>query len=410
MAPLEFQGTTALLVTLLIGFAFGFVLENAGFGNALNLSAQFYLRDMRVLKVMFTAIVTAMLLIFLSSALGWLDFTRVFVPPTYLGAAVVGGFVLGIGFIIGGYCPGTSLVSMATLKLDGAFFVLGVACGLFSFGLSMPLVWEFWNQTFYAGRLTLFELLGIDAGWVVIGVVVMATGAFWCAEWVERRFARDTSPRRIERRERLWRRGAVVAGLGIASVTLCVGQPSVARKMVWRQAELEQRLASRAMFIDAGELLGLMHNNQIPLRLLDVRSEADFNLFHLVDARRTSLADLESDAAAHLPAEAVVVIMSNDEDAAVHAWERLAVQGNINAYILAGGINRWLDVYCDRLNNVPGTEVPTEGSDALRHVFTSAVGDRTPWARPDQANAPQRAFVAKVKMLKPVRSVGGGCG
>jgi rhodanese-related sulfurtransferase len=410
VAPLEFQGITAFLVTLLIGCAFGFVLENAGFGNALNLSAQFYLRDMRVLKVMFTAIVTAMLLIFLSSALGLLDVARIFVPPTYWGAAVVGGFVLGIGFIIGGYCPGTSLVSLATLKLDGAFFVLGVACGLFGFGLSMPWVWEFWNQALAAGRLTLFDLLGIDAGWVVIGVLVMAAGAFWLAEWLERLCARDTPPQRIGPHATRWRRAALLIGLGIALVTVALGQPSTARKMLWRQAELEQRLAARDMFIDAGELLGLMHNNQIPLRLLDVRSEADFNLFHLVDARRVSLAELESDAAAHLPAEAIVVIMSNDEDAAAQAWERLAVQGNLNAYILAGGINRWLDVYCDRLDNVPGTDVPTEGPDTLRHAFSSALGDRTAWARPDRATAPARGFVAKVKMLKPVRSVGGGCG
>jgi len=58
---------------------------------------------MTVLKVMFTAIVTAMLLIFLASALLLLDFDRLYVNPTYLWPAIVGGLLLGMGFIIGGY-------------------------------------------------------------------------------------------------------------------------------------------------------------------------------------------------------------------------------------------------------------------------------------------------------------------
>lgn len=410
MAPFEFHGIAAALVTLLIGFCFGFVLEKAGFGNALNLSAQFYLHNMRVLKVMFTGIITAMLLVFLVSALGLLEFSRVNVPLTYLGAALVGGFVLGIGFIVGGYCPGTSLVAMATLKIDGAFFVLGVACGLFGFALSMPIVWEFWNQALYAGRLTLFDLLGVDAGLVVVGVFVMAMGAFWFAEWLERRFRRDspfdpTTPRPIRRR-----RAAVMAGLSIAVVTALIGQPSVARKIAWQQDDLDRRLATRVMFIDAAELLGLMHNNQILLRMLDVRAESDFNVFHLVDARHVTPAQLESDSLATFPAEAVVVIMSNDEQAAVQAWQRLAVRGSINVYILAGGINRWLDVYRERSSNIPGSEAAAEGSDMLRHAFSAALGDRNPWARPDPKTAPHREFAAKVKILKPVRAVGGGCG
>ena len=119
MAPLHFTGIPFVLVTLAVGFCFGFVLERAGFGNARNLAAQFYLYDMRVLKVMFTAIVTAMLLIFAAAAFGVLDFGALEVPATYLGPAIVGGLLLGVGFILGGYCPGTSLVSMSTLKIDG---------------------------------------------------------------------------------------------------------------------------------------------------------------------------------------------------------------------------------------------------------------------------------------------------
>ena len=116
----------AYVVFLLIGFSFGFVLESAGFGNSKKLAAQFYFKDMTVLKVMFGAIIVAMVLIFGASAVGLLDYNLIWVNPTYLWPGIVGGLIMGAGFIIGGFCPGTSLVGAATLKLDAIFFALGV--------------------------------------------------------------------------------------------------------------------------------------------------------------------------------------------------------------------------------------------------------------------------------------------
>jgi len=107
MAPYDLTVTVGSLGTiaiyLAIGFGFGFALERAGFGNSRKLAAQFYLHDMTVLKVMFTAIVLAMLLIFWSAAMMLLDLERLFVNPTYLWPGIIGGFILGMGFIVGGY-------------------------------------------------------------------------------------------------------------------------------------------------------------------------------------------------------------------------------------------------------------------------------------------------------------------
>ena len=107
MAPFDLAATLgtagSIVVLLVIGFGFGFARERAGFGNSCKLAAQFYLHDMTVLKVMFTAIVVAMLLVFWASALMQLDFERVFVNPTYLWPGIIGGLLLGVGFIIGGY-------------------------------------------------------------------------------------------------------------------------------------------------------------------------------------------------------------------------------------------------------------------------------------------------------------------
>lgn len=192
MTPVVLSPTGALIAALALGFGFGFVLERAGFGDARRLAAQFYLHEMRVLKVMFGAIVVAMLLLYWSAALGRLELERLWVNPTHLWPGVVGGLVLGMGFIIGGYCPGTSLVSAATLKLDGVFFLLGVLVGTFAFGEAVA--WRglraFWEAEGQGRVLTLDGLLEVDPGWVVLAVVGMALAMFRGAEWLEPRFAR----------------------------------------------------------------------------------------------------------------------------------------------------------------------------------------------------------------------------
>src|SRR5512134_1164057 len=108
-----------------IGFAFGYTLETAGFGDSRKLAAQFYFKELTVLKVMFTAIAVAMTLTFGAVGLGYLDFNQVWVNPTYLASGVVGGLIMGVGFIVGGFCPGTSIVGAATGKIDAMFYLLG---------------------------------------------------------------------------------------------------------------------------------------------------------------------------------------------------------------------------------------------------------------------------------------------
>jgi hypothetical protein len=106
MAPLDLTtlgGTATIALYLAIGFGFGFALEKAGFGNSCKLAAQFYLHDMTVLKVMFTAIVVAMVLLFAAGGLALVDFDRIYVNETYLWPGLLGGLLLGAGFIIGGY-------------------------------------------------------------------------------------------------------------------------------------------------------------------------------------------------------------------------------------------------------------------------------------------------------------------
>jgi len=183
-----FGDEASLIVAFLVGIGFGFALERAGFGSAKKLVSQFYLNDLAVFKVMFTAIVTAMLGVTYLSWTGFLDLGLVYLVPTYWVAQVVGGLVLGVGFVVGGYCPGTSLVSTATGKLDGLLFVVGFAAGTLGFALAFPLV----KGLYTAGDLgtrTLPEALGIPHGILVFTVVVVAVLGFAGATWVEKKMA-----------------------------------------------------------------------------------------------------------------------------------------------------------------------------------------------------------------------------
>jgi hypothetical protein len=186
-----FGDEISLVVAFVIGLGFGFFLERAGFGSAKKLTAQFYLTDMTVFKVMFTAIVTAMLGLFYLSWAGMVDMSLVYLTPTYLLPQVIGGLLLGFGFVIGGYCPGTSVVAVATGRIDAIVFLVGITAGIFVFGEAFPAIQGFVFST-DMGTVTLPELFHLRYGLVLFAVVLMAIGGFYGAEVVEKIFARKT--------------------------------------------------------------------------------------------------------------------------------------------------------------------------------------------------------------------------
>jgi hypothetical protein len=174
-----------MVLAVVIGIAFGFVLERAGFGRAEKLVGQFYGTDMTVLKVMFTAIVTTMLGAVVLSGVGVFDLSEAQLNyPTYLWPMIVGGFVLGVGFALSGYCPGTSFVAAASGKLDGLATVGGVALGSILYAEVEPALGAFPSS----GRLGSFPIsswMGIPAPVVAVLVVVVAIAAFLGAERME---------------------------------------------------------------------------------------------------------------------------------------------------------------------------------------------------------------------------------
>lgn len=177
---------TSLLVALGIGVAFGWFLEQGGMGNARKLAAQFYLRDLTVFKLLFTAIITAMLGLFWLSRLGLVDLELVYVPPTYLLPQLAGGLVFGVGFVMGGLCPGTSCVAASSGRWDGLALMGGMIAGVVAFGEAFPLLEGFYNAT-PRGTLTFPGLTGLPYGLVTFLVVMAALACFRAAERIEAR-------------------------------------------------------------------------------------------------------------------------------------------------------------------------------------------------------------------------------
>jgi hypothetical protein len=182
-----FSEQTSFVIAFLIGILFGVTLERAGFGSSRKLAMQFYFRDMTVLKVMFTAIVVALTGLLYLNLIEVLDLSQVSLNPTYLWPQIMGGAIMGIGFVVGGYCPGTSLVASATGKLDGMIYVAGALFGMLVYGETYPAFQNF-AESSNLGERTLSDWLGVRPGLVAFLVIVMALGMFYSAEWLEKKF------------------------------------------------------------------------------------------------------------------------------------------------------------------------------------------------------------------------------
>lgn len=176
----------ALAAALAIGAAFGAALERAGLGSARKLVGQFFVTDLAVFKVMFSAVVTALLGAFWLDALGVLDLSRVAVPETWLAPQLAGGVIFGAGMALGGLCPGTSCVAAATGRGDGLAVALGMLGGVLATALVYEPLRSFAEAT-PRGALTLPEALAAPRGVVVLAVVVLALAGFALAERIERR-------------------------------------------------------------------------------------------------------------------------------------------------------------------------------------------------------------------------------
>jgi hypothetical protein len=169
------------IIAIIIGIAFGYILEASGFSSSRKLAGVFYGYDFVVLKVFFTAALVSVIGILYMNYLGFLEFESLYIHPTYLWGAIIGGVIMGVGFVSGGFCPGTSLCAVAIGKIDAIVFVGGILIGIFIFSEFFTFLEPLYNGYFY-GNITLMESFGVSPYWFVFIFTIIAISSFFIAD------------------------------------------------------------------------------------------------------------------------------------------------------------------------------------------------------------------------------------
>lgn len=337
----------AFLAALLIGLAFGFSLEQAGFGSSRKLAGIFYFRDMTVLKVMFTAMVTGMVGLSYCMAMGWVGPDQIYFMPTVYGAQIVGGLLFGIGFAMGAWCPGTAAVGVASGKLDALLFLGGAGLGsiLFNelFSVVRPLYT--WGSS---GVQFVWQSLGVSHPGFAFGLALVAVACFWGAEYIERirvgggRYFNSPFLK------------AFSLAILVAAGGLFVVFPSAG--VAGRTSELTgqtgaERTTDEAGFLAAVEtgadhvapeqLADWLMTGRPDLVVIDIRTPEEYAAFHIRGASNIAMTDLPR----HLEPRkntGIVVLYSNGMTHPAQASDALTRLGFRNVRILTDGLDGFM--------------------------------------------------------------------
>lgn len=190
MGPLVLNGFISsnwnLLIAVFIGMAFGFLLESSGFSSSRNIAGVFYGYNFVVIRVFFTAVIVAMVGLLYMGYFGWVNLSQIFILPAFLPSMITGAVIMGVGMIIGGFCPGTSFTAITIGKIDALVFAIGLYIGIFFFAEGYPFLEKFYLSD-NLGHVTLADVTGISLGWWALIFTVFALASFWITAGIEKK-------------------------------------------------------------------------------------------------------------------------------------------------------------------------------------------------------------------------------
>ena len=275
LVPFIISNEFNLIIALIAGIGFGFVLEQAGFSSTKKLVGLFYGYDFTVLKVFFTAGVTAMIGVLLFGQLGILDLSQIYINPTFLQSALVGGAIMGVGFIIGGFCPGTSVCAASIGKLDGLAFVFGSGLGVLAFAEGYPVFEKIYLAEAW-GPVLINEKLGMSK--IVFGFLLTAIAfiAFLLTRLIEKRVNNDQSS--LPKNKVIMYSSAV--GFAFFVLILIAIIPDSPSRLEARINDVLHQDLSKVE-VPADKLASEIVNNYYRINIIDVRSPEAFKAYHL---------------------------------------------------------------------------------------------------------------------------------
>ena len=328
------------IVALIIGILFGAILEQAGFSTSKKLVGLFYGYDFTVLRVFFTAGIVAMIGVMGLEHYGLIDINLVYVNPTFLWSAIIGGLIMGLGFVVGGFCPGTSVCAAAIGKIDAMIFIVGAFLGVIVFAEGYP-IFEPLYKAVDLGSPRFFETLGMSQNIFAFIMVVMALASFWVASIVENKVNKvKKSPIRF-----------TPYYIGIASIGLLMALSAFI--FPERKASLTQ-LVEDTNFVKSYNLetmsadefaYGLMDDQDDKLQVIDFRAEKEYTKESLPKSTLFTIDNLFEKEPNHLLRlkHKINVFVADDE----LTEKKMAIIANELGYkhikILQGGLNSFRD-------------------------------------------------------------------
>lgn len=340
------DSVSAFLVSLAIGLGFGWCLERAGFGSSRRLSGVFYFRDFAVIQVMFSALVTAMLGLALAESLNLVaPATQFYLLPTYYGAYVVAGLLFGVGFVMGGWCPGTAAAGLASGKIDAMIFVGGIIAGSVLYNELYPEIeqlttWGASSQNAYnlPNVAFVYTTLGISKGLFIALFTLLAIACFWGINYVERSRTALTDEPGADRNKTL--KKLSIGFVVFAGILLLLPEHDVLShdQMFQRETALLKSIAAAEDHMEPEELADRLMQGDTALRVVDLRPEDEYQTFHIRSAVNVQLGALPA-YAQQTPSGTLLVLYSNGMTHPAEARDALARLGFDNSYILTDGLD-----------------------------------------------------------------------
>jgi uncharacterized protein len=177
------------VIALILGMGFGFALESSGFSSSRKIIGTFFGYDFVVVKVFFTAAIVASIGLLYLNHFGLVNFSALYIQPTFLASAILGGIIMGVGFAMGGFCPGTSVCATAIGRIDGLVFFGGMFIGVFLFSEAFPVL----EKLYYSGSKgdkMINSVFGISPELFTFFLVLAALGMFMGAAWVQKKVSK----------------------------------------------------------------------------------------------------------------------------------------------------------------------------------------------------------------------------
>ena len=331
------ETTGGFLAALIIGVLFGMALERAGFGSSRKLTGVFYFEDMAVIKVMFSALITAMLGLAYFRAAGLIGPDELYFMPTVYGAQIIGGLIFGVGFVMGGWCPGTAAVGLASGKLDALIFLGGAMLGSIGFNELFPVIQPLytWGDQ---GAVFIYQTLGLSLGSFALIFTLVAVACFWGAELLERGRGKAT-PEGRSKFLTFFSVGLVVLAVGL---TLFSSPPAPSTGRPAGEAELIAQVEGGRDHLDPEELADRLMRGEPNLRVVDIRPAGEYQVFHIRGAVNIPLSQLAEELAPHKN-QGIIVLYSNGMTHPAQARDSLYRQGYGNVYLLTDGLQGFME-------------------------------------------------------------------